>query len=158
MRKTGDLTTVGPVQLELVPGWEDVSGDLDQSAPPFTLSCSEGEGEGGTGVLQLSPAVFSRGTAPNATLEHLRRLCVDFGKRKGLEPGASPSSYEDPVRLWYGMSYRIKGRFVRVWYASDRMSFVLATYLPLGGEATDSECAAGIADCERMLSTIAFLR
>jgi hypothetical protein len=147
------MTKVGPVEMDLAPGWEDVTFDLNQPPPPFTVSRAKGDG---AGVFQLSPAVFRRGALPNTTLEHLAGFCADFGKRKNLPPGVSPLSYEDPSRLWYGMTYTISQRLTRVWYASDRKSFVLATFVPIKRGATESDSARGIAECEQMLSSLRF--
>jgi hypothetical protein len=145
------MSRVGPVEIDLPPGWEDITEALGSSPPPFSLSRPEAS----LGVFQLSPAIFARGKLPDATLEDLRRLCVDFGQRKNLKPGESLSSHEGSARLWYGMNYRIHKQRVRVWYASDGRSFVLATFVPIR-EGAEIVWADGVADCESMLSSITF--
>ena len=148
------MSRVGPIDIDLAPGWEDVTEELEQPPPPYTLT----DTGPGTGVFQLSPALYSGGRLPNATLDDLKRLCVDFGKRKNLGPATSSASYEDPLRLWYGVTYTTRRGFMRVWYGSDRKSFVLATFIPTDGGPTERECASAIKDCERMSSSIVFAR
>ena len=146
------MSRVGPLDIDLEPEWEDVTEELGSAPPPYTLT----RPGSGAGVFQFSPALYAGGALPNATLDHLQRLCADFGERKKLGTATSPASYEDPLRLWYGMTFAVRQSFIRVWYASDRKSFVLATFIPTGNGATEGECARAIAECERMASSILF--
>jgi hypothetical protein len=145
------MSRLGPVEIELPAGWEDITDALGSSPPPFSLS----RGAESPGVFQLSAAIFARRRLPGTTLEGVRGLCVDFGRRKNLEPGESHSSHDDPARTWFGMNYKIRGRRMRVWYASDGLSFVLATFVPTR-QSAESTWADGVADCERMLSSLTF--
>jgi len=132
--------------LELAPGWEDISEELSDPPPPFTLS----RPVGGKGAFQLSPAIFKSGTKPSMGVADLEDLCLDFARRRKLgEPTAKRASEKSPV--WAGASYRSQGRLLRVWYVSDGANVALATYNTAQLDYEDE-----VEACEDMLSSITF--
>ena len=124
------MSRIGPFEI-LLDGWQDITEDSGPP-PPYTLVSDDG------GVLQLSPAIFRGGKWPDPSAIDLHELCLDLGRRKRFPEALSPRKYETAGVRWAGVSYQLEDRFMRVWYASDGKSFVLATLVPELG-ATERE-------------------
>jgi hypothetical protein len=136
---------VGNLVISAMPGWLDVTHEIEADNPPFTLARNDG-----VGALQFSTATYERGEIPTVTIEHLKTLMADFASSRELGAGFDARASEQPM-LICGRSFNSGTQFVRAWYCSNGRDVALITYVSEKGiEARE------IPDCERMISELRF--
>lgn len=145
---------VGPLVMDIPPGWADVTDDLSsehpsQDNPPWTLAR---QSEAACGSLQFSVAAYRRGAVPDPTPEVLAQLVRDFAAKSGLGPACDEIVELAPMRL-AGVTFRDEEWMIRVWYVSDGRSFAKVSYTV--GAANDF--SSELADCEQMVRSIQFV-
>jgi len=101
--------------------WEDLS-EAGQTC--FTL----GDPKHGVGALQFSTALYRSGAAPHISLSGLRRMREDFERSRRLEEPFDLIEKVEPLMAVVG-SYHYGGDFLRVWFVSDGLNAILATYV-----------------------------
>jgi hypothetical protein len=119
-------------------GWDDITASLDDPDAPSTIA----DPISGVGALQFSPAVYKSGRLPQICPRDLSELLHEFASKKGLDDPFDRSTYSGEVSI-EGASYRSKGEFIRIWYASDGKNVMLVTYVcewnSRNQEASESE-------------------
>lgn len=136
---------MGKLQITTPAEWLDVTNEIGEANPPFTLAKQDG-----VGVIQFSVAEYLSGKLPNVTRDVLNELLVDFAQSRELGQGyAFASQPKQP--LFTAASFNFENRFLRVWYCSDGQSIVLVTY----------NCQEGLqkielSDCESIVHSLKF--
>src|SRR5215472_8389720 len=113
--KTGNLRIATPAD------WLDVTDEIEEPDPPFSLARSEG-----VGAIQFSVAEFRGGKQPGITLDTLNKLLTDFAQSRELGRGFDSMCRREPL-LSAAVGFDADGRFWRVWYCSDGQSVTLVT-------------------------------
>jgi hypothetical protein len=126
--------------------WLDVTEEIEDDNPPFTLARRNG-----AGVIQFSNAAYKSGRQPEITLDVLYNLLTDFAQKKELGSGYNFASHEN-VNLICAASFDMGDRFLRVWYCSNGQSITLVTY----------NCQKGVQgselhDCEWIVHNLKFV-
>jgi hypothetical protein len=108
------------LRLALPEGWSDITDDLPEGSPP-TLAKPDG-----VGVIQFSISRYRGGENPRISTANLKGLLEDFCLRNSLN---CQSIREQPGDI---MSAAIVSEndesLIAVWYLSNGMDVVLATY------------------------------
>jgi hypothetical protein len=138
-------TRIGAAALDIAEGWADARADADG---PFEFSRTA---QDAVGVLQLSYARYQSGRIPDPQPGDLARMLVEFAEAHGLGKPTDEALEASPLRLAAATFH--DGTFaIRAWYVSDGASFVKATYTA----NAQANYFAELADCERMVRTLAF--
>ena len=137
--KTGSLRITTPNY------WFDVTQNVEEFNPPFTLARPDG-----AGVIQFSIAEYQSGSVPKITLDELSNLLADFAQQHKLGRGYGFASHEN-ILLIAAASFDFGDRYFRIWYCSDGESIVLVTYNCERGQQE-----AESVDCERIVRSLAF--
>ena len=138
--KIGDLHITAPAD------WLDVTREIDDDNPPFTLGRLNG-----IGVIQFSIADYRSGKIPGITLDDLGNFLVDFAQSRELGPGYDLASQENSL-LICAASFDFEDRFLRVWYCSNGQSMTLVTYNCQNGDQQ-----AELPDCESIVRKLKFV-
>lgn len=137
----------GELVVETPEYWCDTTKELRTPNPPYTLTkCADG-----VGALQFSPAFYKSGKIPNVTLASLSQLLSDFAVQKKLGIPFEKVQLKNGL-LVSAASYHQGADFIRVWYVSDGLSFVLATYI-CDWEMRFEEAS----ECEKIVRNIKFV-
>jgi len=123
------LLTLGALQLLADDEWYETTDQVEVPEPPFTLTRNEG-----CGALQFTIGMYRSGRVPNPSPATLLEMARECGAAEKLSK-ASNEVAESTGHLNIGaVSYDWDRDFVRVWYISDGMNFVMATYTCGRGE------------------------
>lgn len=142
---------LGPVLLDLVNGWADVTDDVESANdPPWTLAKQSAEA---CGSLQFSFALYRGGPIPEMSPEELGQFVREFGETHALGKVSDEVEESAPLRL-AAATFSNDEWMVRAWYVSDGPNLAKVTYT--AGVADDF--AAELAECEQMVRTIGFPR
>lgn len=145
LRRSMNLDFHG-LEFELPSDWQDVTDDLTGGAPP-TLAKPDG-----VGAMQLSIARYRGGEVPNVDFAGLQGLLEDFCRRHGLDchPQADRHGNIQVVKT----HSVVDSNLVSVWYVSNGMDVVLATYVSEqgGSDETDSE----LTEAEAIIGSLRF--
>jgi len=114
----------GEFYLSVAVGWEDITATLDDGDAPLTVA----DPISGVGALQFSPAIYKDGRVAHVGPQDLRALLDEFASQQGLGDPFDRSTYSDETAV-EGASFRSGEDLIRVWYASDGRSVMLATYV-----------------------------
>lgn len=136
--KIGNLQITTPVQ------WLDITDEIGEANPPFTLAKQDG-----AGVIQFSIAEYRSGKLPNVTLEALHELMADFAQSRELGQGYTFAQSRQP--LVTASSFDFANTFLRVWYCSDGQNIALVTYNCESGQQQ-----AELPDCESIVLNLRF--
>jgi hypothetical protein len=136
---------VGNLQITTPVGWLDVTHEIEESNPPFTLARPDG-----VGAIQFSTAEYRSGKTPKMTSNDLRDLLADFAQSRKLGRGYDFVSQENPFLIIAG-SFDFEGRFFRVWYCSNGQDVLLVTYNCQTGQRH-----AELPDCESIVRNLEF--
>jgi hypothetical protein len=119
----------------------------DERLPPYSLIREKD----GIGVLQLSPALFPGGEPPNVTTAMLLNMAERLGRMRELGPSSNVDVLDSEHLLISMLSFHPRDKFIRLWYASDRLNFAFFSYgCNAGLESTE------LPDCEEMVRTLRF--
>lgn len=118
------ITILGLFRVTLPNGWAEITSSVDADDPPTTFARLNA----GSGALQISAAVYEGGTDPKVSEIVLQSMLLEFGKHSRL---GKPSQLERINGKLIGASavFRSRGDYVKVWYLSDRLNVLLATYV-----------------------------
>src|SRR5216683_2180873 len=114
---------VGRLVIAAIPGWLDVTHEIETENKPFTLAKKDG-----VGALQFSAGIYKGGAKPNVKLSDLQKLSADFGFSRELGKSFDQKISEQPL-LIYAQSFISGTQFIRVWYCSNHRDVVLVTYV-----------------------------
>jgi hypothetical protein len=142
---TAQRLTFGGITLEAAPGWKNITGELEEPNPPFTLAKSDG-----VGALQLSPALYRHGPIPAPTTDDLLEMAEKFGSQRNLGHPFDQGAHQGAISS-AGVSYHSRDDFIRAWYVTDGRNFALITYVCKWGLETEE-----LAECEEMIKGIQF--
>jgi hypothetical protein len=141
---------VGPWTVRVPAEWLDITDTLDEADPPFTLAK-----ETGVGALQFSSAEYLSGERPAATAAELAVMVREFGEARAFGKMFDGRTSDARPAVASG-SFRVDGNLIRVWYVSERGSFLLVTYVcdwqDRNDEADDAEAIVGRIRLERSRS------
>lgn len=132
--------------FELPHGWEEITQDLPQGAPPSLAR------QGGVGAIQLSFAKYRDGDRPNVTIAVLRELLDDFFCRNRM-PYDNVAECEQRMMSVRGASTSDSG-FVLARYFSNGEDVALATYVCM--EAPGSEMLEDLKGVETIMNSMEF--
>jgi hypothetical protein len=148
-----DFRTIdfGGAMLDVPNAWQrpkTKDGEVaDERLPPYSLI----RRAQGIGVLQISPALFTGGSPPNVTTALLLNMAERLARMRDLGPSSDPDVVDTETLLISMLSFRPRGKFIRLWYASDRLNFAFFSYgCDEGLESTE------LPDCEAMIRTLRF--
>jgi hypothetical protein len=134
-------------QLSLPVGWVDSSDDAGNSNHLLTLTRPDG-----VGAFQASFGQYVSGKLPNIRMHDLHELLANFASTRCLGLGLNPSVGEHGGVAWCRADYYRGDDFIRVWYVSDSMSVVLATYI------CDRQYKhIEVNDCDQIIQSVRFL-
>lgn len=153
--RTMDFTGL---QIDVLAGWEQPKGPdgnvANEGRAPFFLV----RRQLGTGVFQLSPALFTGGTPPNVTTALLLNMAERFGRARDLGPTSDVEITETPPGgnresglMLIGVSFRPREKFIRLWHGSDGLNFAFLSYGCDADKLNDE-----LDDCLRMATTMRF--
>jgi hypothetical protein len=137
---------VGCLQIITPASWLDITHDMEERDPPFSLARSDG-----VGAIQFSVAEFRGGRPPRINLSAITELLADFAQSRELGQSYDAAYRENPL-LIAAASFNSCDRFWRVWYCSDGQSVTLVTYNCLTGLEQ-----AELVDCESIVRNLKFL-
>jgi hypothetical protein len=109
--------------LRVPHGWRDITAELDTPSAPLTIA----EPVSGVGALQFSIAIYKGGRQPQITRAVLANLLDQNRSNHCLGDAFERSSQDAPLHV-EAASYHKETDFVRVWYASDAINVIFATY------------------------------
>lgn len=109
--------------LRIPIGWDDLS-DYESDDTPFTIA----DPENGVGAIQITPAVFRAGKAPDISIEDLASMLCDFAMAQGLGT-AKPVRVVNDSMLVVRAEFLCADDFIVVWYVSDGTNILLITYV-----------------------------
>jgi hypothetical protein len=136
---------IGGLQITAPADWLDVTDEIEEPDPPFSLARPDG-----VGAIQFSVAEFRGGKQPGITLDALNKLLTDFAQSRELGRSFDLMCRREPL-LTAAMSFDADGRFWRVWYCSDGQSVALVTYNCRRGEQE-----VELPDCENVVRDLQF--
>jgi hypothetical protein len=110
--------------MSIAQGWEDITATLEHADVPLTVA----DPVSGVGALQLSPAIYQRGLAPQVSPQDVSALLDQFASNRDLADPFDRSKYSGEVAI-EGASFHAGDDFIRVWYASDGDNVMLVTYV-----------------------------
>ena len=141
----------GGMLMDVLSGWEQPKGPdgnvANEGRPPYSLV----RRKLGVGVFQLSPALFQGGNPPAVSSALLLNMAERFGKMRDLGQTSDVEISESESLLLVGVTFRPRGKFIRLWHGSDGLNFAFLTYGCDAGLESDE-----LSDCERMARTIRF--
>ena len=134
-------------EVQVPPGWADITDSLEAENPPYTLAHADG-----AGALQFSIALYQSGPVPDPTPGVLLKMVKEFGRKMALGKPSAIITEAGPPVLAAG-TFAWDDDYLRVWQVSDGRNFAFATYT----------CAAEHAGpelkvCEQIVRSIRFPR
>jgi len=139
----------GGLYFRLVDGWCDVTHELPPGSPQ-TLA----KPEGGVGALQFSGARYTGGRRPEITALVLREMLAELSEAHGLGAPRNVRELDGDCRSLRADFSRDEA-FTRVWYLTNRLDIVMATYS--AEEPRSALLDSEIEEADRMLTTARLL-
>jgi hypothetical protein len=120
------------LDITLPPDWADITDELDEDSPP-TLARPDG-----VGALQFTISRYRGGDAPTFNPQSLQALLEAFCERNGFDCDPQTETHDNIV-ISKALSVA-EGELISVWYVSNSLDVVLATYVSHdGGDQTSVE-------------------
>lgn len=136
----------GGVTVTVPATWEDITDELEEDDPPFTLADSGSD----SGAMQFTVGMVRSGKQPQVTCAALRSMLLDFGNSQGFGAPADLLTAEFPLRIAQGL-FRDEGDAIRVWYLSDGDHVAFVTFV---GPWNDR--AKPLETCDRIVRSVRF--
>lgn len=133
------------LEMDALPNWFDITHDLEADSP-FTLAKDDG-----IGALQFTFARYEAGKDPRIGAADLKSLLRKFEAAENL-PEPSETSESDG---WVSSTYQLPGQLLKVWYLTNGLSVVFATYVAVL-PTTTGDLQRELNEASRIVESIAF--